>query len=381
MLRFSQSSWFKILLFRLLILMIFIQIIYINISPLSWNWLVFIFNRWDSEIYLDIAINHLPLSIDITNIKYFSFYPYYSLVLGGITNNAIILNAIMFTTNSLLLCLLYKNLNQYLALSTTDSNEEERQLSIWLYLIFPFCVFLQFNYLDLLFIVIMVSILNRYTLKQYRLSTFSFLLLGFIKPTAIWFSIGLFIAEYKSFLSPKELFTAVLRHSLVIIPYALFSLYNWYVYNQPSLFSISQSQYFNRNFNLDFLSNVSNELLYNNPYRYFPRPLMPNYLGLDWTYLILILLPLVVFIIGLIDLYRQRQYRDIIISLSLTLPQVITLSLVSFNRYIIYSFPVIIAFNSWITMKNKKIRLFLTIAYLIIFVFLSYNFLLGFWIG
>ncbi len=350
--------------------------------------------HWDTFSYQEVSKNGYILPANFPeSIRLGAFYPGLPMIMffGDIMN----LPYLIYFLNFLLYCLFSFILYSFIVNKwyKAQLDESKSKFLFWSFCLFPFSAFLHFNYTEIYFLLGGIWALDLILSKKVWLSQIPALVIGFFQPTA--FSFGLFAWILYTIEARKDKSNLLLKEyifkSLGFLSYIIGSLC-MYAYNAIKngnwrLFFDSQYYFYGKNHNLGFIAQTWGEITGNvnmwyNNYAKFPEIIKEYgfwFYGREFNLIFLLWFPFAVAIIGSVMLIKQKKYYWLAYSWGLLIPALL-FNTVSFNRYMLISFPLIFAFNE-LFYQNKLSRYFLYVTYSTLFVLTIVLFTHGFWVG
>jgi hypothetical protein len=273
------------------------------------------------------------------------------------------------------------------------TGESKSQYLLFGFLVFPFSAFLHFNYTELYFLLGGIIAFNLILENKIWKSQIPALIIGFFRPTALFF--GLFawilfsIQSFKdrsNFIIKDYIFKSFGFASYGVGTICLFA-FNHVMYGNWMLFFDSQKHFFGKKNDPAFIFNTLKDLMgqnsfwYDNPSKYKESiaQLGFNFYTKDFNLVFLLWLPFLVAIVGFIALIKQKKYFWLAYSWGLLIPTLLS-NTVSFNRYLIVSFPLILAFYE-LFYPFKILRYLILGISTILFILTTVLFTHSFWVG
>lgn len=385
--------------FKTLIFKIFITII-IFYSIIIWMPVdqVFTFtsaiSHWDSWAYTNISTSgYLSDGVFPDSIKLGAFYPGLPLILYF--SNLLNIGNFVYFLNFILYCVFaYVLYNFILKKWYKDQMDEKKsQFLFWSFCLFPFSAFLHFNYTEIYFMLGAIWALDLILSKKIWKSQIPAIIISFFRPTALPFGLFAWILyTIESFKNRNSLnIRKYIFESLGFLSYAVGSLclyaFDQIRYGNWKLFYDSQQFYYHKQNNLNFIGQTIDEVIGNKNMWYDTLPSYPdmineygfNFYNKEFNLAFLLWFPFTLAIVGSMVLIKQKKYFWLFYSWGLLIPALMS-NTVSFNRYLLTSFPLIFAFNE-LFYKNKFTRYLLLSVYFIFFVLAIILFTHGFWVG
>lgn len=315
--------------------------------------------------------------------------------------------------------------------SARDNNQN---FLLWSYLLFPFSAFLHFNYTEIYFMVfgLAIFILIHYN-KIWQSQIFG-LLIGFFRPNAGFFGILSWVFWSLKYLKQQsdcqkssskslansyvsdesksefgihssfklqniksKLFSShflnldYLFRSFGFLSYSLGSLclfsFHYFKYGNWHLFFDAQRDFFAKKVDLNIAGQFWNDILGKRDFFFLTAQIHSQtiekygfwFYDKEFYIIFCLVFPLIVAIVGSIVLIKQKKWYWFIYSWFMLLPTLISTT-DSFNRYLIMSFPLILAFNSLFS-RTKLARILLLCIYGFFFGMSIVLFTHGFWVG
>jgi hypothetical protein len=352
-------------------------------------------SHWDTENYKNIAYNGYILK-DLPfpeNIKLGAFYPGLVLIyyIGNILNFQALVYVLNFVTFTCFCYIFYRFISTKWVQKSSDV-----QLTNFLFCsfcLFPFSAFLHFNYTEIFFLTGAIWSLDLILDKKIWKSQIPALIIGFFRPTALPFGVlAWLLYTIESFKDRINFsFKKYVLESFGFLAYAIGTLclyaFNQFKYGNWKLFFDSQQFFYKKQNNPDFINNAISEAMgnvemwYNQQDKYSD---MINTYGFyfydkEFNLAFLLWFPFTVAVLGSIVLLFQKRFYWIIFSWGLLLPTLLS-NTTSFNRYLLISFPLILAFNGLFA-KYKGSQYWLYMMYSIFFLITIILFTHGFWVG
>ena len=387
---FSKSVIFKIIITIVIFYSIIIWL------PINQNYTFeAAVTQWDAYGYKEISKFGYVLN-DVKfpdNIRFGAFYPGLPLILYF--SNYFGLPYLIYFLNFVIYCIFSYVLYNFIVKKWyKDAKDDNKSTFIfWSFCLFPFSAFLHFNYTEIYFLLGAIWALDLILDKKVWKSQIPAVIIGFFRPTALPF--GLFawilytVESYKN--RANFVFKKYILESLGFLSYTVGTLclyaFDQIKYGNWRLFYDSQQFFFHKKNNPDFIMQTIREVSGNVNMWYNNEPSLPEmineygftFYGKEFNLAFLLWFPFTVAIIGSIVLIKQKKYYWLAYSWGLLIPTLLS-NTVSFNRYLLTSFPLIFAFNE-LFYKNKLTQYFLLIVYSFFFLLTIVLFTHGFWVG
>jgi hypothetical protein len=350
---------------------------------------------WDTSNYKDICYNGYILeSLPFPeNIKLGAFYPGVALLFCA--GNFVQMPSLIYIFNFVAFVLFAAVFYQFIKTRwyKEGGDDKRSQFLFWSFCLFPFSAFLHFNYSEIYFLLGSIWAFDLILGNKIWKSQIPALIIGFFRPTALPF--GLFawllftIETYKN-RSNFRLGKYILQ-SFGFVSYAVGTIclyaFDHFKYGNWKLFLDSQQYYYLKQNNPNFVFQAVQDLMgktplwYDETARYSENIAQYGFYFYDKEFNLAFLLwfPFVVAIIGSIALISQKKYYWVLYSWGLLLPTLLS-NTISFNRYLLTSFPLILAFNE-LFYARRLARYWLLGIYAIYFVLAIILFTHGFWVG
>lgn len=397
------NNVFKYVVFCILLIPLMVAGMYIwKVDYNSNNLLNNIYTGWDASNYFAIAkngyldkYNEYPKSI-----FRMAFYPALPILISIGSFTKIWFLDLVF--NLLANGFLAYTLSQFIAkVWNIGKSLELNNFIFWSFLLFPFLAFLHFNYTEVYFLACTFGIFNFLNANKIWKSQILGIIMGFFRPTALPFGVmaWLYFAinyykEYKSNPTKISIFNTLsdfIFKSLGFLSYGVGSvclfLYYQFAYGNWRLFFEAQTEYFGKKNDINFITNTVNDVLGKNSFWYDRSSWYVDKIRVSgfefytpqFNLVFLLWIPFTIAIVGSLVLIFKKKWYWLLYSWFLLI-FAITSNTVSFNRYLLSSFPLLFGF-AYLFQHSRYSRYFLIIIYFIMFVLTLVLFTHGFWIG
>lgn len=276
------------------------------------------------------------------------------------------------------------------------NNEGLKKYLWYAYLLFPASFFLHLNYTETTFMAALFLIMGFYERNKIISGNIVGLLLGFFKISALPVAILLF-AKYcadkysrsKKILSyavhdAKKTFVEIASFSLFGIGTLATFLYYHVKYGNFWLFFQSQSDFYNRN-SLNIFQHIKDgferKATYWDTLDWSKLNEVTGFwwYNQDFRYYALFVTPLIIFVVGIILLIKERRWFEALFSAVLWSVPLLT-SIDSIDRCLLQSFPIILIIAEY-AYRSKILKFIYMIVSLIGFIVLYSLHARGYWVG
>lgn len=352
-------------------------------------------SNWDTENYKNIAYNGYILdSLSFPeSIKLGAFYP--GLAILFYICNILKLPALIYFFNFFTYILFSYIFYRFISTKWNKGlqNVDLNNFLFCSFCLFPFSAFLHFNYTEIYFLTGAIWALDLILSKKIWKSQIPAIIIGFFRPTALPFGfLAWLLYSIETFKNRINFnLKKYILESFGFISYGIGTI-SLYIFDQLrygnwKLFYDSQQFVYKKQSNLDFFNQIASEVMgnvemwynKNDKYTDLISEFKFNFYDRDFNLAFLIWFPFVVAFIGSIVLIYQKKYYWVIFSWGLLIPTLLS-NTVSFNRYLLTSFPLILAFNELFS-RYKGSQYWLYMMYSIFFMIAIILFTHGFWVG
>jgi hypothetical protein len=402
-----KNLWITLLI-RLFAIVI-VGVSTLNIVSLKGRYFEFLrgFNNWDGMNYQSICFGGYQMDYLAypENLKLYPFYPAIPSIycnVSGFTGLDYMLAALII--NTILFVLLSRELLKYLKNEYPGMENEKTVSFLWLgFLVFPFSWFLQLNYTETLFIWLTLMSLNLLKSGKVWQSNLVGFFTGFTRSTAFGIALGnwiIFTKDYFTKVKRKEIEFSPLYYivnSIGFITYAIGTIclivFFAIAYGNGNLFFISQREFYKRSITFDFYKLWIEDFFVKGDkwYIFWNKKISlenGNTLTILETWFktqpinsgLMLHFPLFIILVGSLFLIYKKKFVELIWSWILLLMPAITGETTSFNRYLISSFPIVLAFLELIS-YNKYLKFIWLLFSIGLWILVGHLFARGFFMG